>query len=65
MFAKGIREEDVPRYRIRDKSAKGKIGQDRPRQDKPLSDSIRTSEEGYLLFWGFRGVVTPGVFEEC
>lgn len=31
-LAKAIREEDVPRYRIRDESAEGKTGQDEPRQ---------------------------------
>ena len=31
-LAKAIREEDIPRYRIRDESAKGKTGQDEPRQ---------------------------------
>lgn len=58
MLTKPIREEDVPRYRIRDR---GKIGRDGPRQAKPkhtLLDSTRTSEEGILPLLEVRGVVT-------
>jgi hypothetical protein len=56
-LAKAIREEVVPRYRIRDKNAKGKAGQDRPRKAKSrylLSDSTtyERAKKAICSFWG-------------
>jgi hypothetical protein len=53
--AKAIHEEDVPRYRIRDESAKGKTG-----QDKASIIRFHTNERGrrFVILGGSAEFVT-------
>lgn len=57
-LAKAIREEDIPRYRIRDESAKGRAGQDEPRQAIYYQIPYERARKAICFFWGSAEFVT-------